>query len=81
MTEQEMKIADMQCLCERAHYILSENWNDYTDKEGYGPSSLLKDLEKVMNGKEYRDIRSMNDQLVKICNEQADRIKELEQQI
>lgn len=81
MTEQEKKIADMQRLCERAHYILSENWNDYTDKEGYGPSSLLKDLEKVMNGKECRDLRIMNDKLVKICNEQADKIKELAQQI
>ena len=81
MTELEKKVADMQRLCERAHYILSENWNDYTDKEGYGPSSLLRDLEKVMNGKECRDLRSMNDQLIKICNEQADRINELEQQI
>ena len=36
MIEQEKKIADMQRLCERAHYILSENWNDYTDKDGYG---------------------------------------------
>jgi hypothetical protein len=81
MTEQEKKIADMQRLCERAHYILSENWNDYTDKDGYGPSSLLRDLEEVMNGKERRDLRLMNDQLVKICNEQADRIRELEQQI
>lgn len=69
MTEQERKIADLQRLCERAYYVLSEN--HCTDKDGYGPSSLLRDLKKAMNGQEQRDLRRMNDLL-------ARRIKELE---
>lgn len=81
ITTLEKKIADMQRLCERAHLILSENWDCYTDNKGNGPINLLRDLEKVMNGKEYKDLRVLNDQLVRICNKQADRIRELEQQI
>lgn len=69
MTEDQKKIADMQRLCERAYYILSENWDNYTDQDGYGPSSLLTDLKKVMDGKEYRDLRLMNEKLLKMLSE------------
>lgn len=78
MNEQEKKIADLQRLCERAHNVISENWDNIIDIDGYGPYSLLTDLEKAMKGKEYKDLRSMNDELVRICNKQADRIAELE---
>lgn len=78
MTEAEKQIADLQRLCERARLILGENWDNYTDKEGYGPSSLLHDLEKASKGKEVKDLRLMNDELVRICNQQADKIKKLE---
>jgi len=78
MTEQEIKIADLQRLCQRAHHILSENWDNYTDSDGYGPLNLLHDLEKVINGKECKDLQIINSELRRICKEQAGTIKELE---
>ncbi len=75
----ERRLADMQALCRRAHLILSEHWDDYTEG-GYGPSSLLRHLERAADGKEIKDITAFNDRLVRLCNGQADKIAELETQ-
>ncbi|MCK4621270.1 MAG: hypothetical protein KAT62_03545 [Desulfuromonadales bacterium] len=77
MTDLEKRLADMQALCKRAHLILSENWDKHTDDEGCGPATLLRQLEKAGEGKELKDISLFNDKLVRICNGQADEIKEL----
>lgn len=71
------RLADMQSLCKRAHLILDEHWDDYTE-DGYGPSSLLRHLERAAQGNEIKEITSFNDQLVKICDKQADKIAEME---
>jgi len=77
ITELKRRIADMQQLCKRAHMILDERWDNYTE-DGYGPSGLLMYLERAAGGKEIKDITSYNDRLVRLCNKQADRIVELE---
>ncbi len=74
--DQTDKIADLQELCRRAHIILDAHWDDYVE-EGYGPTSLLRDLEKASNGREVKDLRTINDLLYKICQRQKDQIKQL----
>ena len=69
----EKRLADMQDLCRRAHLILSENWDNYTE-DGYGPTSLLRHLELAGKGKELGGVTSMNNELVRICNKQADEL-------
>jgi len=65
----QRKIADLQALCSRSHSILSEHWGNYMDEEGYGPSTLLRDLEKASKGKEVRDVTLLNEQLHKALEE------------
>ena len=76
MNNLEKRLADLQELCRRAHVILSENWNDYTE-DGYGPSSLLRHLELAGKGKEVKEITKLNDELIRICNKQADELNKL----
>jgi hypothetical protein len=75
--ELRAKLGDMQRLAGRAHSILSETWEEHTDKEGYGPVSLLKDLEKVKDGKEYKDLRKFTDSLIKITQKHEHEIAEM----
>jgi len=74
------KIGDLQRLCERAFIILSENWKNYTE-DGYGPSSLLRDLEKAKNGEEYKELRAFSNMVIKRFSENEKYTKNLEQQL
>ena len=53
------KIGDMQKLCERAYLEIDHNFEKLCDSDGYGPLSLVTDLEKAKNGKEYKDLSRM----------------------
>ncbi len=63
------KLADLQRLCERALLCLSEHWNDLTDSEGYGYTSLESALKKASAGKEYKDITLLTNKLIKFNQE------------
>lgn len=68
MDEKDKKIADLQRLCERAWMEISENYDKLTVSDGldtYGPASLLRALEKVKDGKEYKDLRKINEILIR----------------
>lgn len=73
--EKELKnkdavIADLQRLSERALLCLSEHWDDLTDENGYGYTSLESDLKKASTGKEYKDLSKMTNMLIKKNQEQ-----------
>lgn len=53
-------VAELQRLCERAYTILNENWDSFTNSTGYGPTSLLRDLEKASQGTEYKSLTNMH---------------------
>lgn len=69
--------ADYQSLCGRAFSILSEHWDSYTDPEGYGPTSLLRDLEHASKGQPHKDITLLNQELSRCVTELQQRIDEL----
>ena len=50
----ERKISDLEELCQRAHYEIDSNFSKLCDEDGYGPVTLISDLEKVKNGQEYK---------------------------
>lgn len=77
LTTKDRQIADLQRLCGRAHAVLSENFDAYRGKDGYGPSNLEADLKKAAEGREVKDLRSLNDSLVKIANRQSGDIEKL----
>ena len=77
MNDLEKRLAELQDLCGRAYSEIDKNWVNYT-VDGYGPSSLLKDLKRAAGGKEIKQLTALNNKLVKICNDQADKIKILE---
>lgn len=66
ITDLNNKVADLQRLCERALLCLSEHWDDLTDENGYGYSSLESALKKAASGKEYKELRLFTDKLIKI---------------
>ena len=77
MNDLEKRLAELQDLCGRAYSEIDENWDSHT-VDGYGPSSLLKDLKAAAGGKEIKQLTALNNKLIKICNEQADKIKQYE---
>lgn len=54
--ESERKIADLDELCQRAYHEIDSNFDKLCDEDGYGPMTLISDLEKVKNGKEYKGL-------------------------
>jgi hypothetical protein len=58
-------IADLQALCGRAFSILLKDFDKLRDSEGYGPSTLLRDLKKAQDGIQVKDITLLNEQLHK----------------
>ena len=50
------KISDLEELCERAYHTIDESFEKLCDEDGYGPMTLISDLEKVKNGKAYKGI-------------------------
>lgn len=63
------QIADLQRLCGRAHSVLSENFDAYRGKDGYGPSNLESDLKKAADGKEHRELQTLNDELGRVLRD------------
>lgn len=63
------QIADLQQLCGRAHAVLSENFDALRGKDGYGPGNLEADLRKAADGKEHRELRTLNDELGRVLKE------------
>ena len=60
-----LKIASLEELCGRAYMEIDENFEKLCDDDGYGPMSLISDLEKVKNGKEYKGLTLVVEQLHK----------------
>lgn len=52
----ELKIAELQRLCERAWLEIDENYTKLLDPNGYGPQSLVRHLEKAAKGGELKDV-------------------------
>jgi len=75
--ELKARMADIQRLCERAYLTITDNYAEYTDGEGLGPTSLINDLEKVMNGKECRDLRASNSALANALKDRISKVDEL----
>lgn len=73
------RIAELQRLCERAYTFICEEWDkDERSKTEYGPNSLLRHLKKASEGEELRDMRRMADHTIKINQNQATTITDLE---
>ena len=69
------QVTELQRLCERAYLILGERWNEHTDEDGYGPSSLMRDLEKAKNGMELKDNYLLIDALRQSLTELETKLK------
>lgn len=78
MDERDKKIGDLQKLCERAYTLIDEDFDKLRDKDGYGPMGLLKDLEKAKDGKEYKDLRSFSDMVMRRFNDNMREIENIE---
>ena len=71
-------IGDLQRLAERALLCLSEHWDELTDENGYGYSSLESALKKAASGKEYKDLSKLSDILIKENQKHQARNEKLE---
>lgn len=63
------KIAELQRLCERAYIEIHGKFGNLVDVHGYGPSNLESDLKKAADGKERRELRTLNDELGRALSE------------
>ena len=50
----ELKISTLEEVCQRAYHEIDSNFSMLCDADGYGPMTLVTDLEKIKNGKEYK---------------------------